>query len=432
MQRRQVLATTVGIVAAYSGCLRLAEDNDDGTITPGAPRDNGSTGTGQSGSNPTEDGTESNRQRTAPEPSDLRTSWPQFQVNAANTGHHPDTTGPRKFPAAHWTYATSDQITVTTNPIVAEGRLVIGSNDQNVHAVNIQDGSVGWTIPTGAEVWGTPAFHNGTVLIGSGGNADRTPLTAIDLESGQQVWQRDLNANQLSPTVYNGRAFFAAGTLYAVDIPSGTIVWEQEIEGKTSPAVADGVVYVGSGGARPTDEGFPYVFAFAAADGTRLWRTTLDAKVTKRCVQTVADDTVLVGGHDGTLFALDASDGGDKWRFNVGEGILSSPAVADGRVYVGSGHWEAPGQHVYALDIGDGTKRWEFDAGSPVYSSPAIADGIVYVGDSDGSLMALNGDDGAVQWRVQLEAPVNSAPVVLEDVVYVATADGVIHALTPE
>jgi outer membrane protein assembly factor BamB len=51
---------------------------------------------------------------------------------------------------------------------------------------------------------------------------------------------------------------------------------------------------------------------------------------------------VYVGGADGNLYALDASNGNKLWNFTlqplgqVYNGLLCSPAVVDGRVYIGS------------------------------------------------------------------------------------------------
>ena len=54
----------------------------------------------------------------------------------------------------------------------------------------------------------------------------------------------------------------------------------------------------------------------------------------------------------------------------------SSPAVANGVVYVGSYD-----RHVYALNAGTGALLWKYQTGG---SSPAVANGVVYVGWEDG------------------------------------------------
>ena len=65
--------------------------------------------------------------------------------------------------------------------------------------------------------------------------------------------------------------------------------------------------------------------------------------------------------------------------------MFSSPAVANGVVYVGS-----LDNNVYALNASTGAKLWSYTTGGPIYySSPAVANGMVYVGSLDGKVYAF-------------------------------------------
>jgi outer membrane protein assembly factor BamB len=63
---------------------------------------------------------------------------------------------------------------------------------------------------------------------------------------------------------------------------------------------------------------------------------------------------------------------------------LSSPAVANGVVYVGAGD-----DKLHAFDAARGTKLWTATTGASVDSSPTVANGMVYVGSADGKLYAF-------------------------------------------
>src|SRR6266498_3306955 len=89
----------------------------------------------------------------------------------------------------------------------------------------------------------------------------------------------------------------------------------------------------------------------------------------------VVNGVVYVGSYDGNLYALNASTGAKVWSFATGDFIESSPAVANGVVCVGSGDYS-----VYALDASTGAELWSFATGGYVFSSPAVANGVVYVG----------------------------------------------------
>jgi len=84
---------------------------------------------------------------------------------------------------------------------------------------------------------------------------------------------------------------------------------------------------------------------------------------------------------------------------------------------------------VYAVDSATGERRWTFETGGPVYSSPAIADGAVYVGSRDGHLYALGLADGRERWRFEASNWVDSSPVVAFGTVFVADQGGNVYAL---
>jgi outer membrane protein assembly factor BamB len=56
-----------------------------------------------------------------------------------------------------------------------------------------------------------------------------------------------------------------------------------------------------------------------------------------------------------------------QWQVQTGGPVQSTPVVANGTVYVGSGDG-----HLYALDARAGAERWRFAAGRAVSSSPAV------------------------------------------------------------
>jgi len=78
------------------------------------------------------------------------------------------------------------------------------------------------------------------------------------------------------------------------------------------------------------------------------------------------------------------------WRYRTGFYVYSSPAVANGVVYVGS-----TDNNIYALNAGTGALLWKYTTGA-VQSSPAVANGVVYVASEDYNVYALNASTGAL------------------------------------
>src|SRR3954454_12072396 len=90
--------------------------------------------------------------------------------------------------------------------------------------------------------------------------------------------------------------------------------------------------------------------------------------------------------------------GGVKWAFKAGGAIVTSPAIADGVVYIG-----ALDGHVYAVDEATGKEKWNFKSSMPVQSSPAISGGMLYFDSSAGSLVALDIVSGKPKWTLPTE-----------------------------
>src|SRR5688500_19620738 len=82
------------------------------------------------------------------------------------------------------------------------------------------------------------------------------------------------------------------------------------------------------------------------------------------------------------------------WTFKTSGPVKSSPAIVDGKVFVGSNDG-----HLYALNLDSGQKVWAFKTEGEVESSPLVLDGVVYVGSTDGSLYAVNVADGKQLWQ---------------------------------
>src|SRR5439155_1674875 len=101
------------------------------------------------------------------------------------------------------------------------------------------------------------------------------------------------------------------------------------------------------------------------------------------------------------------------WIAATGGSIESSPAVANGVVYVGSGDKE-----LYAFDAGTGSLIWNVATGGSISSSPAVANGVVYVGSEDNKLYAFDAGTGSLMWSAITGSSITSSPAIANGVVY--------------
>jgi hypothetical protein len=93
------------------------------------------------------------------------------------------------------------------------------------------------------------------------------------------------------------------------------------------------------------------------------------------------------------------------WSFKTQGPVKSSPAIAGGRVFVGSDD-----RNLYALNLADGKKIWSFSTGGAIESSPLVLGGTVFVGSSDAGLYALDARAGRRVWKYETGDKILGAP----------------------
>jgi outer membrane protein assembly factor BamB len=230
-----------------------------------------------------------------------------------------------------------------------------------------------------------------------------------------------------SPAVSDGVLYVGTfdGYLYALSATTSRRLWQLgPVQGIwSSPAVVGGVVYVGADDGR--------LYALQASTGTKLWSFKAAARIDSS--PTVVGGVVYVGAANGTIYAIDAARGAQLWSHEAGDFVFSSPAVAGGVVYIGADTIDdQPAPHpgaLYALDAATGQELWRHDLTREVDSSPTVANGLVFVGCFDGSVYALDAATGATAWSYMTGGSVWSSPAVAGGVVYVGSQDASVYAL---
>jgi outer membrane protein assembly factor BamB len=183
----------------------------------------------------------------------------------------------------------------------------------------------------------------------------------------------------------------------------------------SSPAVLDGRIYFGS---RDYN-----VYCLNAATGEKIWQYNIGHIIF--CSPAIYENKIYIGSTNATgfngnnIYCLDALTGVKIWEYATGDsywGIYSSPAVEDGKVYVGSGD-----SKVYCLDAMTGIKYWEFITNAEVCSSPAVSNGKVYIGSQNGNIYCLNASTGAQIWIYYTQDQIVSSPTIVSGKIYIGS-----------
>ncbi|MGI8477492.1 MAG: PQQ-binding-like beta-propeller repeat protein [Thermomicrobiales bacterium] len=287
-------------------------------------------------------------------------------------------------------------------------------------------------------------YSSGTHPVVSGGrlfldrdftsNADGTTshvLAALDVKTGADLWTATLtgDSGRYAPAVADGLVFAVTPYgLVAFDETTGALAWSYpsaEIVRSDALAVAGGLVYF------TADDGS--LRAVEAQSGSERWRTTIPGsdsqKFGSQAPVAVADGIAYAVGYDGIVLAADAKTGRQLWTFQPEGGVQRAPMVADGVIFVASivneqGPAGTPGR-LYALDARSGTQRWkplvvassfEMAAGhGAVYLSSATPDGA--------PLSAFDIQTGRPLWTSAILMSL-SAPNYVDGTLYLTGEDG--------
>jgi eukaryotic-like serine/threonine-protein kinase len=338
-------------------------------------------------------------------------NWPQFRGNQSLTGVS-QANVPNSLKQI-WTYEAGDSI--ESSAAIVGGTVFVGSQKGDLVALSLENGSVYWKFSTGAAIGeSSPAYSNGVVYIGDL-NGWINALNAVD---GKKLWAFKTNGEiKSSPVVVGDRVLIGSydENLYCLRARTGSLVWKFKTNGPvhSTPGIADGVAFIAG-----CDELFrairiadgkevfnvssgAYTGASPALkDGSAFYGTfdneVLSVNLAQKQIAwryehpqrkfpfyssaAVTSDRVVIGGRDKMVHGI-TLQGKVAWTFATRARVESSPAIAGGRVFVGSNDGR-----FYVLSLSNGTKLWEFEAGAPLSASPAIANGRIVIGSQDGRL----------------------------------------------
>ena len=376
------------------------------------------------------------------EPTDIDW-WPMF-------GHDPNHTRSSSS-SAPITNETSWNVllglSVKSSPAIVNGRVYIGAtryDNGTIHGmmvcVSARNGSKLWSYvvenPHSSDVQSSPAVYDDKVYFGTIDNK----VICLDAINGEFIWRHTCPSQVFSsPAVVDEKVYINCDGIYCLDAEGNgdgttTVLWHTPLShGDSSPAVYNGKVYAGTNNRQ--------FFCLDADTGEQLWWYKPQSATFIPSSPTVVDDRVYFGGiESGFLYCMDAdpSDGIDEGVSNdgqVGEGfdllwiaqaqgpIMSSPAVYDGMVYVGSYD-----HRMYCFDAVSGSQEWTYETGGIIVSSPGIADGKLYIGSNDGAVSCLSCDTGSLLWSSMTGGMVVSCPAIACGIMVVGSYDGSVYA----
>ena len=235
------------------------------------------------------------------------------------------------------------------SPTIAYGLVFVMTQDNQIHALNAEDGTNGWNQSassgqTGVFGVGAPAAGQGTVVAGF----STGELIAYRYENGRQLWADALARTSLSttvgvltdidadPIIDRGRVYALGqgGRMAAYELVSGQRIWELNLAGISTPAIGGDWIFTLTDDAK--------LLCIARTTGKVRWMTQLarfeNEQKKKNAIYwtgpVLAGDRLWFANSNGQVYSAAAGDGSIALLAELKSPITLAPVVANGTLYV--------------------------------------------------------------------------------------------------
>jgi len=278
-----------------------------------------------------------------------------------------------------------------TGSMAADGGLVFVSAGEAVEAVRGADGGTAWIVPRVKTV--APLVTRAGWVIA----VTDAEIIAIDAKDGRVVWRHAAGGVGLSPAIDGDRLYAGAndGRLLALTLASGAVVWEKYLPlGISTIAAHGGRVYAGTGNKQ--------FYCLDGRLGHEQWQRRIGSIPTGRIA--VDDDHVYFTALDNVVYALDRSNGNQRWTTSLRRRPIDGVVLAGHVVFV-----PAIAPQLYMFYDRDGRPSGAIDLPSEIArdTSPDVRqtpDGV--------SVFAVTGVPLADDWQLTYAAPIDESGLV--------------------
>jgi outer membrane protein assembly factor BamB len=285
-----------------------------------------------------------------------------------------------------------DEVHFSGGPGLGATAVILGSNNGEVIALNIDSGAVLWKTPVSSEVMSVPAVAGGIAIVRTTDGS----VIALNEKTGQKVWS------------------------YEHNVPALTV------RGTGAPLIIEDTIIEGYDNGK--------LMALRLADGKYVWESSVTIPKGRSEVERLVDidvdpieslGVIYTASYNGGSAAVSILDGDVLWR---NEAVSSHTGLSQDEQYL---YISNSAGHVLQLDKRTGSSLWEQkDLHGRRLTSPVAYQGNVVVGDFDGYVHWLSSTDGRQLARVQVAGDaIDAKPVVVGDTVYIYAKDGTLAAL---
>jgi len=309
---------------------------------------------------------------------------------------------------SQWTFGAAAAM---CPPTIQDEVLYVGCRDNHLYAIDTATGELQWTFEADHTVY-SPAVSTGAVYAGSYDNS----LYSIDRNTGEGQWSTEANSTLFAPQLNGEFVYVGAynGCLYCIDTSTGSIEWRFQGDGpmsvKTTPEVADGMVYAGS------DDEHLYIVSESA--GRQKQNLNMCGSVR---TLTQLNGFMYAGATNGAIQAIETGTGETAWLQQFEEAIRTLTS-RDESVIVGSA-----GRVVFCVEADSGTLCWDYSTGA-VVQSIATDHKFVYAATDNQTIHAID-HRGECSFTIETSKPIESLCLATETL-YATDEGGTLHMIS--
>ncbi len=277
-----------------------------------------------------------------------------------------------------------------------------------------------WSFRGSSGCFRDPAIINGKVYVATTGctrNDWCGKFFCLDAETGNEIWSYTTSIEQFyGATIAEGRVYLGSGEwgdnrrgiIFCFDADNGSIIWEKNNLNYFCGRITyqDDKLYT----CYRTNDWDTWICCLNASSGSVIWREKFNGAYLTECTPAIFENKVYYCiATSRRIQCFDANNGSLIWFWNSDKMVESGPTVIDNRIYFaekGRGYvgpngtvW-IPGR-VYCLNASTGKQIWQSKFKDTFYTTPAIAYGKLYIGSGGkkSTFYCLNITDGNIEWE---------------------------------
>jgi outer membrane protein assembly factor BamB len=302
-----------------------------------------------------------------------------------------------------------------------------------------------WKTPIPVHGFSSPIIWDNYVFL-TGADDNQRIVYAIDKNLGTLLWEQKIEnidgspAKSPSVTPDTGHAaptpatdgdkvyaIYSNGDIAALDF-KGNIVWSRNLGVPTNHYGHSSslMLYKDKVIVQFDHSGEAKVMALSTSDGSTIWSTKRDAKISWASpiiVNTGSRDEIILSS-DPIVASYDPETGKELWQFDCIYGEVGpSLAYADGVVYANNEY-----ATLVAIQLGEEPNTlWENDEYLSDVPSPIATEKLMLLVTSYGIVAMYDAKKGDMLWENEFDEGFYSSPILVNDLVYLIDKQGIMH-----